>query len=144
MDSVPLDDGLRVRFGGSRAVSCPITPALGSGKLSADPFLRFLVDTFCQAGQPTVREGVFLATWTVQHVIEVNPGGVAGPIQVAVVETASGEHVARELPDAEIEEHQQAIESARDALRDWRRSIGGQSAAAAQGVPEAPVAPATS
>lgn len=34
--------------------------ALGSGKLSADPFLRFLVDTFCQSGHPTVREAVFL------------------------------------------------------------------------------------
>jgi hypothetical protein len=28
MDSVPLDDGLRVRFGGGSAVSRPITPAL--------------------------------------------------------------------------------------------------------------------
>ena len=55
--------------------------ALGTGKLSADPFLRLLVDTFCQSGQPTVREAVFLATWAVQHVIDVNPGGVAGPIR---------------------------------------------------------------
>jgi hypothetical protein len=117
--------------------------ALGSGKLSADPFLRFLVDTFCQSGQPTVREGVFLATWTVQHVIDVNPGGVAGPIRVAVVEATSEGYVARELPDAEIGEHQQAVESARDALRDWRRSIGGQSAVAAEGVPQPPAAPAS-
>ncbi len=115
--------------------------ALGSGKLSADPFLRFLVDTFCQSGQPTVREGVFLATWTVQHVIDVNPGGVAGPIRVAVVEVASGGYAARELPDSEIGEHQQAIESARDALRDWRGSIGGQSTIATQGVPQPPTAP---
>ena len=44
--------------------------ALGTGKLSADPFLRFLVDTFCTGQkQPNVREAVFLATWAVQHVI---------------------------------------------------------------------------
>ena len=38
--------------------------ALGSGKLAADPFLRFLVDIFCPNGQPKVREAIFLATWT--------------------------------------------------------------------------------
>jgi hypothetical protein len=44
--------------------------ALGIGKLSADPFLRFLVDTFCQPGQPPkVHLATFLAVWTVQHVI---------------------------------------------------------------------------
>lgn len=115
--------------------------ALGTGKLSADPFLRFLVDTFCESGQPTVREGILLATWVVQHVIDVNPGGVAGPIRVAVIEKdATGLYAARELPDTEIAEHQQAIESARDALRDWRKSIGGQPADAAA-VPTPPPAP---
>jgi hypothetical protein len=106
--------------------------------LSADPFLRFLSDIFCQSGQPTVREAVFLATWTVQHVIDVNPGGVAGPIRVAAFERedGTGSFVARELPDTEIEEHKQAVESAAEALRDWRRNI--QSGAAAQGVPVPP------
>jgi hypothetical protein len=114
--------------------------ALGSRKLSADPFPRFLADIFCQSGQPMVREAVFLATWTVQHVIDVNPGGVAGPIRVAVFErNDKGTFVARELPDTEIEEHKQAIESAAEGLRDWRRNI--QSGAAAQGVPQPPVAP---
>jgi len=114
--------------------------ALGSGKLSADPFLRFLADIFCQSEQPTVREAVFLATWTVQHVIDVNPGGVAGPIRVAVLEKDdAGSFIARELPDTEIEEHKQAIESAGEALRSWRSSI--QSGTAAQGVPQPPVAP---
>jgi len=114
--------------------------ALGSGKLSADPFLRFLADIFCQSEQPTVREAVFLATWTVQHVIDVNPGGVAGPIRVAVLEKDdAGSFIARELPDTEIEEHKQAIESAGEALRSWRSSI--QSGTAAQGVPKPPVAP---
>jgi hypothetical protein len=60
--------------------------ALGSGKLSADPFLRFLVDIFCRNSQPNVREGIFLSTWAVQHVIDTNPGGVAAPIRLAVFE----------------------------------------------------------
>lgn len=100
--------------------------AFGIGKLSADPFLRFLVDVFCQNGMPTVREGVFLATWAIEHVIQTTPGGVAGPIRVGVLERSHENRlVARELPDEEIDEHRQAKESAIDALRDWQENIQG-------------------
>ena len=111
--------------------------ALGSGKLSADPFLRFLADTFCaNNAQPTTREGVFMATWVVQHVIDTNPGGVAGPIRVATYTFDAGVAVARHLPDAEISEHQQAIESARAALKSWRDEL--LSGAAAGDAPALP------
>jgi len=114
--------------------------ALGSGKLSADPFLRFLVDVFCPNGRPNVREGIFLATWAVQHVIDTNPGGVAGPIRVgtfALNDRRAFE--ARNLPDVEIAEHQQAVESAAKALRTWRDQL--QSGAAAGGAPDQPEPP---
>jgi hypothetical protein len=116
---------------------------LGSGKLSADPFLRFLSDTFCNgSSQPTVSEGVFLAVWAVQHVIDTNPGGVAGPIRVATFEFDNGNPVARALPDDEIAEHQQAIESAAEALRTWRDQLqSGEAADDAPAQPEAPPAP---
>jgi 20S proteasome alpha/beta subunit len=112
--------------------------ALGSGMLSADPFLRFLVDVFCPGNaQPSVREGLFLATWAVQHVIDTNPGGVAGPIRVATFERSNGgAFVARSLPDGEIAEHQQAVESAAEALRSWRDQL--QSGEAASDAPAPP------
>jgi hypothetical protein len=113
--------------------------ALGSGKLSADPFLRFLVDIFCE-GPPTVREAIFLTTWTIQHVIDTNPGGVAGPIRIAVLESVKNQWQARELPEDEIAEHQQAVESAACALRTWRVEM--QSGKAADGTPEPPASPA--
>jgi hypothetical protein len=114
--------------------------ALGSGKLSADPFLRYLVDVFCPNGRPTLREAVFLATWTVQHVIDTNPGGVAGPIRVATFSAdGTGAFQAVEVPDSEIAEHQQAIESAATALRKWRDEI--QSGGAAADAPEPPTPP---
>ena len=113
--------------------------ALGSGKLSADPFLRFIVDTFCADGQPTVREAIFLSTWVIEHVIATNPGGVAGPIRIAILERTGGDYHAREVPDDEIEEHRVAIQSASDALRTWRQEIvSGDASDEAAPPPEAP------
>lgn len=98
--------------------------AIGSGKLSADPFVRFLVEVFCQGGRPKVREAVFLGTWAIEHVIHTSPGGVAGPIRIGVLQqNDSNEFVAHEIPDQEIEEHRMAIESAVGALRLWRDKI---------------------
>jgi hypothetical protein len=114
--------------------------ALGSGKLSADPFLRFLVDVFCAKGRPSLREAIFLATWAVQHVIDTNPGGVAGPIRIATFcPDGNGGFQAVELPDSEIAEHQQAIESAAAALRRWRDEL--QSGHAADDAPAPPTPP---
>lgn len=112
--------------------------ALGSGKLSADPFLRFLVDTFCSNGPPTVREATLLAVWALQHVIDTNTGGVAEPIRVATM-TATA---AIELSPDEVAEHQQAVESGRNALRGWRDAFhrNPQGAAPLQPPPPAPEA----
>jgi hypothetical protein len=111
--------------------------ALGSGKLSADPFLRFATDIFCPASRPTVRDAIFLATWTIQHVIDVNPGGVAGPIRIATFEAdGNGNFAGRSLPDDEIAEHKQAVESAGDALRAWRDQLSGDAAQDAPAQPE--------
>jgi hypothetical protein len=122
--------------------------ALGSGKLSADPFLRFITDTFCNGtAPPGVHLATFLATWTVQHVINVNPGGVAGPIRIAVFEqNAAGVFTARDLDPAEIDAHVAAVDDAAQALRDWRTGIQAETAAgnvdAPPDAPQAAVAPA--
>jgi 20S proteasome alpha/beta subunit len=95
--------------------------SIGSGKQFADPFLRFVVDTFCAGGQPTVSDARFLATWVVQHVIETNPGGVAGPIRMAVLSrNPRGVLTAAELPTDDVQEHLEAVKEAGDVLRDWR------------------------
>jgi hypothetical protein len=51
----------------------------------------------------------------------------------------NGTFQAIELPDSEIAEHQQAIESAAIALRKWRDEI--QSGSAAEDAPEPPTPP---
>lgn len=111
--------------------------SLGIGKLSADPFLRFLVDIFCQDGLPNVRKGVFLATWAIRYVIQTIPGGVAGPIRIGTLEcNQQGNYLARELPENEIDEHSQAIDSACTAIRKWRDSV--ETGAAAEGTSQPP------
>lgn len=113
--------------------------ALGSGKLSADPFLRFVVDIFCKGGQPKVREAIFLSTWVVQHAIETSSGGVDGPIRIAVIERDSDRAFGtRELSHAEIDQHLQAVESAGDALRNWQDEM--LSGDAARDAPTPPAA----
>jgi hypothetical protein len=75
-----------------------------------------------------------------RFVIDTNPGGVAGPIRVATFyPDEGGGFRAAELPDSEIDEHLQAIESAATALRKWRDEI--QSGSAAEDAPEPPVPP---
>lgn len=116
--------------------------ALGSGKLSADPFLRYVWDIFGTPGQsPKVHLAAFLAVWTVQHVIDVNPGGVAGPIRVGVIQREeTNNFAARELSVAEIDAHSLAIQDAAQALRDWRNGIQSETAAGnVAAPPEAPV-----
>jgi 20S proteasome alpha/beta subunit len=111
--------------------------ALGGGKQFADPFLRFVADTFCAGGQPTVKEARFLATWVVQHVIETNPGGVAGPIRMAVLDrNAQNQLEAKEVPADDVLEHLEAVKEAGQVLRDWRAK--GQAAP-----PAAPPTPPT-
>lgn len=98
--------------------------ALGSGKLSADPFLRFLVDIFCVDGVPSVREAIWLTTWVIEHVCKVNPGGVAPPVRISVIERGDGNlWASRSLTDNEIDEHRQSIASAESELRNWRDSL---------------------
>ena len=102
--------------------------ALGSGKLSADPFLRFLVDIFCKDGRPSVAEAVWLTTWIIGHACDTTPGGVARPTRISVIEaTESGDWTARSLDDYAIEEHEVAIADAKEALADWRRSFARRS-----------------
>lgn len=81
-----------------------------------------------------MREAIFLTTWAIQHTIDTNSGGVDGPIRIAVMERDHlGVWQTRLLADNEVDDQGQAVESARQSLRDWRDSLappdnGGDSA----------------
>lgn len=112
--------------------------SMGSGQSITDPFLGFLRRVFFPSAkgepgeQPSLREGLFLATWALMHTIELNPGGINGPPQIAVLEKDSG--AARLLDDGELEEHKNSYEAAERHLSGYRDILMGKTG----GGPDAP------
>ena len=98
--------------------------SLGSGQPLADPFLAFLARVFWQDHAPTLNEGIFAATWTLQHAIKTNPGGVDDPIQVMTLTPAKGSAPdIRELAPTDLQEHRQAIMAAESRLATFRDAM---------------------
>ena len=80
--------------------------SMGSGQTLTDPFLAFIRKLFWKDGMPNIEEGIFAAVWALQHAIEFNPGGIAGPIDIAVLSKQdNGEFKSHFLSAAEVEEH---------------------------------------
>ena len=125
--------GSQPRFLDRDHFSCTI----GSGNLAATPFLKFITDTLLDGRQPNVADGKFLATWAVKYAIETMAQGVGGPIDIATIEKNTYNIWALcELTRADIEETEEAINSAKDALHQWKNSV--QSSEEAEQVPPPP------
>ena len=106
--------------------------ALGSGQVIADPFLALLKRLLWPDTEPTLAEGRLVAVWVIDHVRRTNPGGVGGPIQLAVL-TNEGQNVEILAADR-VNEHMQAVDAVLDAIVRQIRG-NGASAAAAPPVP---------
>lgn len=109
--------------------------SMGSAKTITDPFLALMRKAFWTSGPPLVNDAVFAVTWALEHAVEVNPGGVNGPIRIAVLQDQGHGLRARLLPEYELLEHKQNVEAAYDALRRFRDR---QSPATAADLPEVP------
>src|SRR5882762_5100743 len=64
--------------------------SMGSGQTITDPFLAFMREVFWGRGLPTVQDATFAVTWTLDHAVQINPGGINGPVRIAVMERHSG------------------------------------------------------
>ena len=72
---------------------------------------------------PNIADGIFAAMWTLLHAIQVNPGGVAEPIQMAVLEKSKGNELrAHELSGQLVAEHRQHVKEAEEHLRSFSDS----------------------
>lgn len=112
--------------------------AIGSGQMIADPFLAFIRRVVWCMKTPTVQDGIFSAVWTLRHAVETNPGGIAEPIEIVVLQKAKNdkgkeEFAARELDPNQLAEHLEAVKSAENKLAEWRKTVGA--------APDAPTPP---
>ena len=125
---LPFADGLRlchVDYDGS--IYClnenlPYVTA-GSGKINADPFIRFIWDVFWpEPGHlPPLREAIFAAYWTVQMNIEYQSTGVGIGVDVwAVSRNTDGSYAAAETESTRLEPSGMFIESMKQAMRAQR------------------------
>lgn len=101
--------------------------AIGSGQQIADPFLAFLRRIFWPNSLPTLQEGLFSAVWTLEHAIQTNPGGVAEPKQIIVLEQLvaqkgqAGQWKPRALDDNDIQQHMEWIASHEKTLATFHK-----------------------
>lgn len=141
---IPFADGLRlchVDYDGS--IYClnenlPYVTA-GSGKINADPFIRFIWDVFWpEPGHlPPLREAIFAAYWTVQMNIEYQSTGVGIGVDVwTVSRDGEGGYVAAETDRARLEPAGMFIESMKHAMRAQRDLTFGDGATPAEAPPK--------
>jgi hypothetical protein len=94
--------------------------SMGSHQKITDAFLGYLKDVFWPTGPPSLQDGVFAATWTLDHVITLNTGGINGPIRIATLENKDGKAKARLLDDPELAQHKQYVAEAKDHMRKFK------------------------
>lgn len=96
--------------------------SMGSSQPITDTFLAFMRDIFWMNGPPTVADGIFAVLWTLQMAIQINPGGVNGPVRIAVMSKTKGSLNARLLSDEELAETRQAVDEMKSLMRKLRDS----------------------
>ena len=100
--------------------------SLGNGQQITDSFLAFLRSTFWEDRAPNVRQGIFTVLWTLMHACEVAPWGIREPIQIAVLEGTGRKIHARMLPDDELIEHRNLVQSATEHLAGFGNTVLGE------------------
>jgi len=106
-------DTFQPEFKDSRLWYC----SLGCTINITDSFLAFVRDVFWNEGIPSIQEGIFAATWTLQHVIKCNTGGVNGPIQIGVLKKKENNTFETNIYEQEhLSEHLQKIEDIKSLM----------------------------
>ena len=91
--------------------------SMGSGQPIADPFLGLMRRAFCPDAPPRLSTGLFMTAWTLQHTIDVNPGGIKEPLRLAAVQrNAKGKYQAEYLGEDRLSEHVKCVDAAYEYL----------------------------
>lgn len=100
---------------------------MGCGQPITDPFLGMLSRAFFDSKPPKLQEGVFAAVWALDHAIELNPGGIKEPLQVATLACQNSDKFlsARLLAEEELQEHLASVRAAETHLASFRNILSG-------------------
>ena len=101
----------------------------GSGQHITDSFLALFKEIFWKDGPPNVRGGIFTALWALRHACEVNPGGIKGPVRLAVLAREKGKLRARRLDKDQIAEHENVVTAATEHMRGFLDVLEGRTEA---------------
>jgi 20S proteasome alpha/beta subunit len=96
--------------------------SMGSGQAITDPFLALMREVFWKDGVPTIQDATFAVTWALDHAVQVNPGGINGPVKIAVLEKQGTKFQARILDEEDLDEHRENIKQAKELLRKFPAS----------------------
>jgi len=88
--------------------------ALGSGQPIADPFLAFMKRILWSDHAPSLAEARLVAAWTIRHVVQTNPGGVGGELQMWTLSVKGNQTKIEEL---DAGEHYERIKVEEASLR---------------------------
>ena len=95
--------------------------SMGSGQVLAEPFLGFMHRVFWMDDLPALNEGIFGAVWALNHTIDLVPGMVGGPVQLATLERGKkGQWQARKLSEDELGEHLETCDAMEQHIRQFR------------------------
>ncbi len=104
---------------------------MGSGQPITDPFLALMRKIFWNSEKPTVADAKFITTWALTHAIEVNTGGINGPIQMAAIrKNDKGRYSAAMISDEDIQEHMDIVNAAESHLTNFKEILLGRQKAA--------------
>lgn len=98
----------------------------GSGQHITDSFLALFKEIFWKDGPPNVRGGIFTALWALRHACEVNPGGIKGPVRIAVLAREGSKLRAQMLDDDKLAEHQNIVTAATEHMRGFLEILDGK------------------
>lgn len=101
--------------------------SMGSGQAIADPFLGLMRRAFCPDGPPPLHTGKFIATWTLAHTCDVNPGGIKEPVVLSTLTNAKDGIKAEILSPEDMAEHSGMVIEAEGYLAGFPEWFAGKS-----------------
>jgi hypothetical protein len=116
---------------------------IGSGQQLGDAFMAFFSDVLWTHGKlPSIGQGVLATLWTLEESIRVSPAGLQAPSRIWVLEASASSCNSRELEKSDLDEHYQAIEELKAALRGYKHKLPVPDSAPPKPPPPAPLIPA--